>query len=158
MCDCLWWTHAGHGKLLMKDGTYYEGQFVSGEINGHGFKYFAGSACKYTGQFLNGEMHGHGVMQYHDESIYEGQWVKNKKQGENHTCVCVFLFFFFFLSFFFFFFFINILLLLKCFICSWIFVCAYINYLMSVYWFYIDQLFWYVGCYIKTVYKINIVT
>ena len=75
-------TYAGHGKLLMKDGTYYEGQFVNGEINGHGFKFFAGANCKYTGQFLNGEMHGHGVMQYRDESIYEGQWVKNKKQGE----------------------------------------------------------------------------
>ncbi|KAL8564625.1 hypothetical protein ACOMHN_032181 [Nucella lapillus] len=71
----------GHGKLTMKDGTYYEGQFVNGEINGHGFKYFSGPHCKYTGQFLNGEMHGHGVMQYADESVYEGQWVKNKKQG-----------------------------------------------------------------------------
>ena len=67
----------------MKDGTYYEGQFVNGEINGHGFKHFAGSGCKYTGQFLNGEMHGHGVMQYRDGSIYEGQWHKNKKQGEH---------------------------------------------------------------------------
>nr|KAG5708027.1 hypothetical protein BaRGS_025165 [Batillaria attramentaria] len=71
----------GHGKLVMSDGTYYEGQFVNGEINGHGFKYFSSSCCKYTGQFLNGEMHGHGVMQYKDESIYEGQWVKNKKQA-----------------------------------------------------------------------------
>ncbi|XP_070200795.1 MORN repeat-containing protein 1-like isoform X2 [Littorina saxatilis] len=71
----------GHGKLLMKDGTYYEGQFVNGEINGHGFKYFSFSHCKYTGQFLDGEMHGYGVMQYKDGSIYEGHWHKNKKQG-----------------------------------------------------------------------------
>ncbi|XP_076469998.1 uncharacterized protein LOC143300288 [Babylonia areolata] len=71
----------GHGKLVMKDGTYYEGQFIDGEINGHGTKFFSGTNCIYTGQFVNGEMHGHGVMQYADGSVYEGQWVKNKKQG-----------------------------------------------------------------------------
>ncbi|XP_005092118.1 uncharacterized protein LOC101861022 isoform X3 [Aplysia californica] len=71
----------GHGKLLMKDGTYYEGQFVNGEINGHGYKFFASSEAKYTGQFLNGEMHGHGIMNYKNGNIYEGQWYKNKKQG-----------------------------------------------------------------------------
>lgn len=72
----------GHGKLIMKDGTYYEGQFVNGEISGHGFKFFASSKCKYTGEFLNGELHGHGIMHYSDNTTYEGQWQKNKKQGE----------------------------------------------------------------------------
>ncbi|PVD20460.1 hypothetical protein C0Q70_18616 [Pomacea canaliculata] len=71
----------GHGKLIMKDGTYYEGQFVNGEISGHGFKFFASSKCKYTGEFLNGELNGHGIMHYSDNTIYEGQWQKNKKQG-----------------------------------------------------------------------------
>ncbi|KAK3765840.1 hypothetical protein RRG08_026307 [Elysia crispata] len=71
----------GHGKLLMKDGTYYEGQFINGEINGNGYKFFASSKAKYTGQFLNGEMHGHGIMTYHNGNVYEGQWYKNKKQG-----------------------------------------------------------------------------
>ncbi|RUS92178.1 hypothetical protein EGW08_000031, partial [Elysia chlorotica] len=71
----------GHGKLLMKDGTYYEGQFINGEINGNGYKYFASSMAKYTGQFLNGEMHGHGIMTYLNGNVYEGQWYKNKKQG-----------------------------------------------------------------------------
>ncbi|GFR82095.1 MORN repeat-containing protein 1 [Elysia marginata] len=71
----------GHGKLLMKDGTYYEGQFINGEINGNGYKYFSSSKAKYTGQFLNGEMHGHGIMTYCNGNVYEGQWYKNKKQG-----------------------------------------------------------------------------
>ncbi|GFN80045.1 MORN repeat-containing protein 1-like [Plakobranchus ocellatus] len=71
----------GHGKLLMKDGTYYEGQFINGEINGNGYKYFSSSKAKYTGQFLNGEMHGHGIMAYFNGNVYEGQWYKNKKQG-----------------------------------------------------------------------------
>jgi len=71
----------GHGKLSMKDGTYYEGQFLNGEINGQGYKFFASSQAKYTGQFLNGEMHGHGIMTYRNGNCYEGQWYKNKKQG-----------------------------------------------------------------------------
>ena len=37
---------SGHGKLLMADGTYYEGEFQNGEIEGHGFKYFASNGNK----------------------------------------------------------------------------------------------------------------
>lgn len=66
----------------MKDGTYYEGQFMNGEINGNGYKFFSSSSAKYTGQFLNGEMHGHGIMYYKNGNVYEGQWYKNKKQGK----------------------------------------------------------------------------
>lgn len=33
----------GHGKLVMADGSYYEGTFDNGEIEGHGFRYFASS-------------------------------------------------------------------------------------------------------------------
>lgn len=71
----------GHGKLVMKDGTHYEGQFTNGEITGSGFKFFASSHAKYTGQFMNGEMHGEGMMVYKDGSTYRGQWYRNKKQG-----------------------------------------------------------------------------
>ncbi|CAL1528059.1 unnamed protein product [Lymnaea stagnalis] len=71
----------GHGKLVMKDGTYYEGQFTDGEITGNGFKFFSSSNAKYTGQFLNGEMHGEGMMHYKDGSIYKGDWYKNRRQG-----------------------------------------------------------------------------
>ncbi|XP_013083053.2 MORN repeat-containing protein 1-like isoform X3 [Biomphalaria glabrata] len=71
----------GHGKLLMKDGTFYEGQFTKGEITGSGYKYFATSNAKYTGEFLCGEMHGNGMMAYKDGSVYKGQWQKNRRQG-----------------------------------------------------------------------------
>ncbi|XP_046543654.1 MORN repeat-containing protein 1-like isoform X2 [Haliotis rubra] len=71
----------GHGKLLMKDGTFYEGLFANGEIQGHGYKYFATSGCKYTGQFERGELHGYGVMQYKDGTLFEGEWAHNRKQG-----------------------------------------------------------------------------
>ncbi|CAG5135905.1 unnamed protein product [Candidula unifasciata] len=71
----------GHGKLVMKDGTYYEGQFVKGEINGNGYKYSAHAQTKYTGQFLYGEMHGDGSMIYKNGSVYDGQWYRNKRHG-----------------------------------------------------------------------------
>ena len=71
----------GYGKLLLQDGTYYEGQFTHGEITGHGFKYFSSTKCKYKGQFYKGEMHGKGLMTYPDGSEYEGQFVHNRKSG-----------------------------------------------------------------------------
>ncbi|KAJ8303331.1 hypothetical protein KUTeg_019727 [Tegillarca granosa] len=71
----------GHGKLLMKDGSYYEGQFCEGEITGNGFRFFAPGQCKYTGQFFKGELHGKGKMVYNDGTIYEGDWINNRKHG-----------------------------------------------------------------------------
>ena len=29
----------GHGKLILGDGGYYEGTFVRGEMDGHGYRY-----------------------------------------------------------------------------------------------------------------------
>ncbi|KAL5021284.1 hypothetical protein ScPMuIL_000439 [Solemya velum] len=71
----------GHGKLVMKDGSYYEGQFVNGEIQGYGYRYYAVSHCKYSGQFYRGEANGKGKMCYRDGSLYEGDWKENKKEG-----------------------------------------------------------------------------
>lgn len=45
----------------MKDGTYYEGEFVEGEMNGKGDrKYNDGSI--YKGEFTNGEKQGYGEV------------------------------------------------------------------------------------------------
>ncbi|XP_072036503.1 uncharacterized protein [Amphiura filiformis] len=71
----------GHGKLIMNDGSYYEGEFINGEIEGHGFRKWATSGNTYSGQFLNGELNGHGVMTYGDGSVYEGEFQNNRKQG-----------------------------------------------------------------------------
>lgn len=71
----------GFGKLLLKDGTYYEGHFNQGEITGTGFKYFSATKCKYKGQFVKGEMHGRGCMEYPDGAIYDGTFVHNRKNG-----------------------------------------------------------------------------
>lgn len=66
----------------MADGSYYEGEFTNGEIQGHGFKFFARSGNTYSGQFLQGELHGQGVMNYSDKRVYEGEWHRNLRQGK----------------------------------------------------------------------------
>lgn len=72
----------GHGKLVMADGSFYEGQFIDGEIQGHGFRRWAFTGNEYTGQFVKGELNGYGVMVYGDGTRYEGEWVENRREGE----------------------------------------------------------------------------
>ncbi|XP_056008218.1 MORN repeat-containing protein 1-like isoform X3 [Ostrea edulis] len=71
----------GHGKLQMADGSFYEGTFTNGEIDGSGTRFFSQTGNKYMGQFSMGELHGRGIMTYIDGSVYEGEWYKNRKHG-----------------------------------------------------------------------------
>ncbi|XP_062611375.1 MORN repeat-containing protein 1-like isoform X3 [Saccostrea cucullata] len=71
----------GQGKLQMADGSYYEGTFTNGEIDGKGTRFFSQTGNKYTGQFSKGELHGRGTMVYADGSVYDGEWYKNRKHG-----------------------------------------------------------------------------
>uniref|UniRef100_A0A8C5REZ4 MORN repeat containing 1 n=1 Tax=Laticauda laticaudata TaxID=8630 RepID=A0A8C5REZ4_LATLA len=71
----------GHGKLLFKDGSYYEGEFADGEIVGHGLRYWASTGNTYSGQFLFGELHGHGVFHYGNGSKYEGEFSYGVREG-----------------------------------------------------------------------------
>ncbi|XP_028849886.1 MORN repeat-containing protein 1-like [Denticeps clupeoides] len=71
----------GRGKLVMKDGSYYEGEFVDGEIEGNGLRYWAKSGASYSGQFSNGELHGFGVLQCGDGGRYEGEFSFGLKEG-----------------------------------------------------------------------------
>ncbi|XP_036137320.1 MORN repeat-containing protein 1 [Molossus molossus] len=77
-------TH-GHGKLLFKDGSYYEGEFVDGEITGEGCRYWAATGNTYSGQFVLGEPQGHGVMKYGAGGLYEGELSHGVRQG--HGCL-----------------------------------------------------------------------
>lgn len=67
----------------MADGSYYEGTFSNGEIDGKGMRFFSQTGSKYTGQFVKGELHGRGTMVYTDGSMYEGEWYRNRKHGES---------------------------------------------------------------------------
>jgi len=66
----------------MGDGSYYDGTFVNGEIEGQGFRFFVETGNKYSGNFHLGEIEGQGIMNYADGSVYEGEWSRNKRQGE----------------------------------------------------------------------------
>ncbi|KAG8434403.1 hypothetical protein GDO86_012683, partial [Hymenochirus boettgeri] len=71
----------GNGKLFFKDGSFYEGEFVDGEITGNGLRYWASSENTYSGEFQHGELHGHGVMQYKDGGRYEGEFALGVREG-----------------------------------------------------------------------------
>ncbi|XP_031818860.1 MORN repeat-containing protein 1 isoform X2 [Sarcophilus harrisii] len=71
----------GHGKLLFKDGSYYDGEFVDGEIIGMGQRYWSSSGNIYSGQFVLGELHGHGVMIYKEGGKYEGEFYQGMREG-----------------------------------------------------------------------------
>eukprot|EP00794_Sanderia_malayensis_P009794 gene9794-10793_t len=77
----------GHGKLVMNDGSFYEGQFVNGEMSGVGVRKWARSCNVYEGEFQRGELNGKGVMKYADGSTYEGDWVENMRQGEGKLTI-----------------------------------------------------------------------
>ncbi|XP_073089131.1 MORN repeat-containing protein 1 isoform X1 [Manis javanica] len=74
-----------HGKLLFKDGSYYEGEFVDGEITGEGCRHWAWSGNTYSGQFVLGEPQGHGVMKYKAGGHYEGELSHGAREG--HGCL-----------------------------------------------------------------------
>ncbi|KAF6345107.1 MORN repeat containing 1 [Rhinolophus ferrumequinum] len=73
-------TH-GRGKLLFKDGSYYEGEFVDGEIMGEGCRLWASSGNTYSGQFVLGEPQGHGIMKYKAGGRYEGELSRGLREG-----------------------------------------------------------------------------
>ncbi|XP_031235594.1 MORN repeat-containing protein 1 isoform X5 [Mastomys coucha] len=73
---------SGHGKLLFKDGSYYEGEFVDGEITGEGYQHWAWSGNTYSGQFVLGEPQGHGIMKYKAGGHYEGELSQGLREGQ----------------------------------------------------------------------------
>ncbi|CAO2590241.1 MORN repeat-containing protein 1 [Lemmus lemmus] len=87
-------TH-GHGKLLFKDGSYYEGEFVDGEITGEGYQHWAWSGQGfledqdgqvYQGSFHDNKRHGRGQMIFKNGDKYEGDWVRDQRQGHGVLC------------------------------------------------------------------------
>lgn len=82
----------GFGKLKMRDGGHYEGQFTKGEIDGVGCRYWVQSENYYEGQFEKGEMNGKGLMKFGDGRVYEGGWAENKMDGKGfvslNICKC----------------------------------------------------------------------
>nr|XP_058921266.1 MORN repeat-containing protein 1 [Kogia breviceps] len=74
----------GQGKLLLKDGSYYEGEFVDGEITGEACRHRALTGNTHTRQFVLGEPQGHGVMKYKAGGRYEGEPFRGLREGQGH--------------------------------------------------------------------------
>ncbi|KAM9270219.1 LOW QUALITY PROTEIN: MORN repeat-containing protein 1 [Morus bassanus] len=96
----------GQDELVFKDGSYYEGKFVNGEITGHGFQYWVSTgepicpskllqkrispvsaySCTgstYSGQFVFGKLRGHNILQYKDGGKHEGEFLCGMREGKN---------------------------------------------------------------------------
>ncbi|XP_055984315.1 MORN repeat-containing protein 1 [Sorex fumeus] len=71
----------GRGKLLFKDGSYYEGDFEAGEISGEGRRHWAASGNTYSGHFVLGEPHGRGSITYRAGGWYEGEFRHGMREG-----------------------------------------------------------------------------
>ncbi|XP_027454540.2 MORN repeat-containing protein 1 isoform X5 [Zalophus californianus] len=85
----------GQGKLLFKDGSYYEGKFVDGEITGEGCRLWASSGHghlvdrdgqAYWGSFHENKRHSRGHMVFRNGDKYEGDWVRDQRQGHGVLC------------------------------------------------------------------------
>lgn len=83
VCIFIFFVFVGYGKFQMVDGSYYEGIFFNGEIDGKGMRFFLQIGSKYIGQFVKGELYGRGIMVYIDGLMYEGEWYRNRKYGES---------------------------------------------------------------------------
>ena len=69
----------GQGKLVMKDGSYFEGEFKDGEM-GKGVKYDAKSGATLTGIFVDGQLQGKGTVKVKN-GIYEGELHEGSRHG-----------------------------------------------------------------------------
>jgi hypothetical protein len=71
----------GHGKMVYKDGGYYEGCFFGGMRHGPGqLKQRDGST--YIGLFENDLMHGEGKLIQTDGTAIQTTWVYGRKHGK----------------------------------------------------------------------------
>ena len=67
-------------RLVLPDGTVYEGELVDGEMHGFGVLQMKDSG-EYRGQWQHGMHHGKGKLTLPTGYVYEGQWAKGKRSG-----------------------------------------------------------------------------
>lgn len=76
--DCL---YNGKGKLTYVDGIIYEGKFVNGQRHGNGSLYFP-DGSKYWGEFANDEFEGDGDFLWCGGYQYKGTFKNNSIDGK----------------------------------------------------------------------------
>lgn len=71
----------GKGRLIEKNGDYYEGYFKNGVANGYG-KYVSSTGDIYIGLWEDNKRNGKGEEFFNDGSRYEGYYKNNLKHGK----------------------------------------------------------------------------
>ncbi|OMJ94179.1 hypothetical protein SteCoe_2660 [Stentor coeruleus] len=70
----------GKGKLIWRNGNWYEGDFIMGRIEGKGKQHIAD--YEYEGDFAGNKMDGFGVQTWKDGSRYEGMMKNGYRNGQ----------------------------------------------------------------------------
>jgi hypothetical protein len=75
----------GTGKLTMKDGRVYEGDWTDGKLNGKGKAILPDSGDRvgstYVGHFKDSLPQGKGVIRFRNGEKYDGEWENGMFQG-----------------------------------------------------------------------------
>jgi len=70
-----------HGKVLLADGSHYEGGIVNGLLEGQG-KLFWPNGSRYRGEFRRGLMAGQGEYLTADGDVYQGEFSQGEFNGK----------------------------------------------------------------------------
>ena len=71
----------GYGKMLYKNGTKFEGEYVNNKINGFGLFTNKEGRLVYEGYWKDGKREGIGIYYCEDGATYKGEWKDNIKSG-----------------------------------------------------------------------------
>lgn len=72
----------GQGKLELKTGDIYIGEFKNNAISGYGKYIWKESKQEYNGNFLNGKFHGEGLYKWEDGQYFRGTYKNGIKEGK----------------------------------------------------------------------------
>ena len=69
-----------HGRgTYLEHGKRFEVDFFEGQQHGKGTYWYEDGSKAYEGDWAYGELHGKGKLWHEDGSIYEGDFVEDKK-------------------------------------------------------------------------------
>lgn len=70
----------GKGKLKLKNGDFYEGEFENGAFCGEG-RMVTTDGCEYVGQWKANSRHGKGKESWTNGNSFSGEFEQDKKHG-----------------------------------------------------------------------------
>ena len=74
----------GKGRIFSINGDCYEGDFICGQMHGHGMFICRVGGYSYLGEFKNNKFDGRGKLIYDDNTKYEGDFSEGYMHGEGN--------------------------------------------------------------------------